>query len=224
MAEFEQHSLGWFRSRLGNFTGSQVGDLMQGGRKKGELFGQTAMSYIYSVAATRYMNNKIVEDDALFQDYLDVVNVSSRAMEWGTMQEVNARALYAKIKGARVKERGLAEHPSIPFFASSPDGYVEKDKDGLSGCVEIKCPSQSTYMRYRAEVSDNDTLKAANKNYYYQCQAHMMCCDADYTDFVAYCPFQAQPIHIVRITPCKEDCDAIEERINKANDFIETLK
>ena len=59
--ECEQHSLGWYRSRLGNFTGSCIGKLMKPNRQGG--FSDTAMSYIYQVAATRYMNEKIVSND-----------------------------------------------------------------------------------------------------------------------------------------------------------------
>lgn len=222
--EAEQHSLEWYRSRLGKITGSQVGKLMTSGRNKGETFGQAAITYMYEVAATRYMNDKIVENDVLFQDYLDIVNVSSKSMEWGTEQEANARELYARMKGVAVMERGLVEHPSIPFFASSPDGYIDKDNAGNTGCLEIKCPSQATYMRYRAEVKDGESLKRTNREYYYQCLAHILCCEADYTDFVAYCPFQAEPFHCVRVLPNYDDMVAMEERINKANDFIETLK
>jgi len=222
--EAEQHSLEWYRSRLGKITGSQIGKLMTSGRKRNETFGQTAITYMYEVAATRYMNDKIVSDDLLFQDYLDIVNVTSKAMEWGTEQEANARKLYARIKGVEVTERGLVEHPTVAFFASSPDGYIAKDNAGFTGCLEIKCPSQAVYMRYRAEVKDGESLKAVNKDYYYQCLAHILCCEADYTDFVAYCPFQAEPFHCVRVLPNYDDMVAMEERINKANDFIETLK
>lgn len=43
-----QHSIEWFRKRLGNFTGSQVGLLMKKGRT--DYFSDTAKTYIYQVA------------------------------------------------------------------------------------------------------------------------------------------------------------------------------
>ncbi len=46
-----QHSLEWYRKRLGKVTGSRVGDLMKPGKKKEDLFGDTAKSYIYQLAA-----------------------------------------------------------------------------------------------------------------------------------------------------------------------------
>ena len=92
----EQHSLEWYRKRLGNFTGSRIGDLMKSSRKAGEIFGDTAKSYIYQVAAERNMNPTIVEDDELFQMYLHQVDIGSKAMRWGNEQEGNARSLYEK--------------------------------------------------------------------------------------------------------------------------------
>ena len=41
-----QRDLGWFRVRLGSITGSKVGDLMKSGKKKEQVFGDTALSYI----------------------------------------------------------------------------------------------------------------------------------------------------------------------------------
>ena len=38
-----QRDLGWFRVRLGSITGSKVGDLMKSGRKKEQVFGDTAL-------------------------------------------------------------------------------------------------------------------------------------------------------------------------------------
>ena len=101
--EFEQHSLGWHRSRLGCYTGSCIGKLMKENRQGG--FSDTAMSYIYQVAATRYMNDRIVSSDKLFGEYLEAVNVETKAMRWGTEQEAHARRLYAKRTGYTVTER-----------------------------------------------------------------------------------------------------------------------
>lgn len=220
--ESEQHSLGWYRARLGNFTGSNVWKLTKESRSGG--FSETANSYIYNVAATRYMNPLVVNDDNLFDEYLNITNVETKAMRWGTEQEEYARQLYAKLKGYTVVERGSVAHKTIPHFASSPDGFIADDGDGKSGCVEIKCPNQESYMRYRYEVKDNATLKKVKPEYYWQCQSHMMCTGAEWCDFVAYCPWQQHPIHIVRIYPDEDDMKLLEEKINKAEQIILTIK
>lgn len=219
----EQRSLGWFRARLGTITGSQVGLLMKSGRNKSELFGETAKSYIYSVAAERDMNPIIINDDELFEEYLSQVDISNRAMRWGNEQEENARSLYEKITGRRIVEVGSCKHPTIESFASSPDGFFYDENTGEKGVLEIKCPSQAVFMRYKDEVKDSATLLAAKPEYFYQCQSHMACCEAQWCDFIVYCPFQQHPIHIVRILPDYVVFAELERRINAANDIINQI-
>ena len=62
----DQISSDWWKSRIGFFTGSRIGDLMTSG-KKGELFGKTALSYIYEVCAERNLLPKYIEDDYYFE-------------------------------------------------------------------------------------------------------------------------------------------------------------
>ena len=63
-----QRSTAWFRSRIGYLTGSKISDIMKAGRKKDELWSETAKSYLYQVAAERLFNPVFLEDDKLFQD------------------------------------------------------------------------------------------------------------------------------------------------------------
>ena len=216
----EQHSLEWFRKRLGNFTGSQVGLLMKKGRS--DYFSDTAKSYIYQVAAERSMNPAIVEDNDLFNDYLCKVSISSKSMQWGNEQEANARELYSKITGFDITEVGSCKHPTIEHFASSPDGIFEVG-GRIIGCIEIKCPNQNTYMKYRSEISDNKSLLSVKYEYYYQCMAHMMCLGAEWCDFVVYNPFQLSPIGITRIVADESVFREIEERVVKANQIVKDL-
>ena len=116
-----QHSIEWFRKRLGNFTGSQIGLLMKKGRS--DYFSDTAKTYIYQVASERDMNPEIINDDVEFEKYLHQVCVNTKAMQWGTDQEENARELYERLTGRHIVETGSCKHPAIEHFASSPDGY-----------------------------------------------------------------------------------------------------
>lgn len=217
----EQHSIGWYRARHGNITGSCVGLLMKSGRN--DYFSETGKSYIYQVTGERGMNPAIVNNDVLFDEYLQQINVTSKAMQWGTDQEENARALYEKITGRHIVEVGSCKHPTIPNFASSPDGYFYDENTGEKLCLEIKCPNQATFMRYKCEIHDNASLLAVKYEYFYQCMAHMMCVDAKWCDFVVYNPYQAEPIHIVRILPDENVFAEMEKRIRIANDIIDEL-
>lgn len=217
----EQHSLTWYRARLGNITGSKVGVLMKSGRK--DYFSDTAKTYIYQLAAERSMIQQIIDDDELFSEYLQQTSVSSKAMQWGNEQEENARELYEKIMNVKVGEVGSCKHPSIEHFSSSPDGLFEDKKYGCRAALEIKCPVQSTFMKYKTEIKDNESLLSANNEYFYQCMSHMLCTGVKYVDFEVYNPFQSDPIHMVRIHPDNNVFAAIEERVNIANNIINDL-
>ena len=212
----EQRTLSWYRMRLGYITGSQVGLLMKSGKSCN--FSETAKSYIYQVAAERSMNPDIINDDELFGMYLAQTEVTSKAMRFGTEQEENARRLFSKIHDVNVREVSSCRHSSIPYFASSPDG-IYTDETGKV-CLEIKCPVQSTFMMYKYEIHDNESLLKVKPEYFYQCMAHMMCTDAYKTVFIAYNPFQRDPIHIVPIYPDKNMFSSMEGRIRMANDII----
>ena len=124
--------------------------------------------------------------------------------------------MYEGKKGVRVELMGSMEHPTIPFLSASPDGYFKEENVGL----EIKCPSIAKYVQYRCEITDNVTMGAVMPQYYYQMQAQMMCCGFAGVDFVPYCEFLSDPIHIVRILPDADAFALIEDRVKKANEMI----
>lgn len=215
----QQRSLEWYRARLGYITGSQVGTLMKNGRSKDKIFSDTALNYLYQLAGERSLNPEMIKDDEMFAFYVDQTNSTSKAMRFGTEQEENARDMYMVLTKREVKEVGLCMHPTIKHLASSPDGLTT-DGDEF-GCVEIKCPTLSTYSRYVAEIHDNESLKRVNPDYYYQCQNHMACTEATFCDFIVYCPFVENPIHIVRIARDEEAIALIIERVGLAEQIIE---
>lgn len=217
----QQRTIGWFRDRLGIITGSKIGSLMKAG--KGEPFSATAKGYLYQLAGERALSKDIVNDDEMFQFYLDQTSVTSKAMRFGTEQEANARVCYSDVTGNEVIEVGLCKHPTIPYIASSPDGIV-RTPSGEIGCLEIKCPTLQTYAQYCAEINDADGLLKVNPDYYYQCQSHIACTGAAWCDFAVYCPFTNNPIHIVRIERNDEAITRLIDRSTLAEQFIENLK
>lgn len=214
-----QHTLDWYRCRLGYITGSNVGLIMKSG--KGKEFSDTAESYLYQLVSERTMNPNVVNNDELFQLYLNQVNVSTKAMQWGNEQEENARSLYSLRTGKKMVEVGSCRHDTIPFFASSPDGFYYNEENGEKGCLEVKCLGQKEYIKYLDFVNDAQSLLKYNPVYFYQCHAHMMSTGASFTDFVVYNPFQSIPIHIVRIERDENVSESIEKRVRLANSFIE---
>ena len=218
----EQRSLEWHRLRIGSFTGSKIGDLMKSGRKKEQIFGDTAMSYIFKVAAERMLNPVFVNDDELFGQYIEQQQVYSKAIIWGQEQEDNAKDLLMKKNPEwELADVSSCKHDTIPHFAASPDAIIYDRKKLMIG--EIKCPSVHTFVRYLVEINDAESLKKVQPDYFYQMQAEMACTNAESGIFVAYCPWLVKPIHIVPIERDEEAIKAIEERVVKANEIVEQI-
>ena len=215
-----QGSLDWHRARLGHWTGSAIGKLMVSGRKKDEVFGDTAKSYIFKILAERSLSEKVVEDDEMFALYVEQTGIFNKAVQWGHDNEEEARRLYAELNKVEVTEVSSVEHMDIALYAASPDGCVlSTDK-----VIEIKCPNPDTAVRHRYLIKDAESLKKVNSDYYWQVQAEMDCTGASACDFIVYCPFLAEPMHIVTIERDNEAIATIHERITEAEDFIKALK
>lgn len=213
-----QHTLQWYRKRLGKITGSNVGVLIKPGRN--DIFSDTAKSYLYQLAAERSMNSRLIEDDESFAFYLQQVETSSKPVRWGSEQEISAREIYNQRVGIKMLETGFCVHPEIPNFGSSPDGFCYNE---TKGTLEIKCPNQHTYMRYKHLIKDNASLLEVAPKYFYQCMSHLMCLKAEWNDFVVFNPFQLPSIHIVRIYPNDHIFREMEKRIRLADEFIKDI-
>ena len=218
----EQRSLEWHRLRIGSFTGSKIGDLMKSGKKKEQIFGDTAMSYIFKVAAERMLNPIFLNDDTIFADYVEQQQIYSKAIVWGQEQEENAKDLLMKKNPEwELAEVSSCKHDTIPHFAASPDAIIYDRKKLM--IAEIKCPNPNTFVRYLVEIKDAESLKKVQPDYFYQMQAEIACTNAESGIFVAYCPWLVKPIHIVPIGRDEEAIKAIEERVVKANEIVEQI-
>ena len=60
-AQPRQHSVDWYKCRLGHFTGSQVGRLMKKGRGKDAEWSADALTYIKEVVAERLINPIVLD-------------------------------------------------------------------------------------------------------------------------------------------------------------------
>lgn len=217
----EQNTTQWMKDRCGCWNASAIGDLMSSGRKKDELFGQTALSYIFQIASERDLLKAYLEDDYLWEVYQSQVGFSNRHTEWGHEQEPLAAEEYERVTGRMCEETGRIIHPIIPYYAASPDRFSYDGDEKI--LVEIKSPLPKTYMKYRKEVIDNDTLKAVEPKYFYQIQSQLHCTGLKSADFVCFCPFLKHPIHIVRITADEEVQNEIAYRISEAEKIIESI-
>lgn len=217
----EQNTNEWLKARLGNFTASAIHQLMSGGRRKGERFGKTALSYIYEVAAERDILPIYLSDDILFEVYLQQTTVSSKAIEWGHDNEPLAAERYALRTGYDVAEVGIFLHPDMPHFSASPDRIATDPQSGTQRVVEIKCPSPKRFMEYRSTIHDAESLKAVCPEYYWQIQAELACTGLHEAHFVAFCPFLTHNLHIVPIQADELAIAEMTERVREANKLID---
>lgn len=221
----EQRSLEWYRLRCGCITGSKVADIMKSGRKKDEIFSETAKAYLFQVAGERLFNPSFLNDDGIFQDYLELTSVSTKAMQFGSDQEDAAKSLFMQMNFPEVEivELSSCKHDTIPYFAASPDGAIYgRDGEGLK-IIEVKCPNINTYMKYRTLIHDAASLKEVEPKYYWQMMAEMSCTGAKSGIFIVYCPWLSKPIHWAEIERVDDDIKLMEDRVILANDFINEI-
>lgn len=223
----EQRTPEWYKARLGHITSSMVYNVMLQPTKKaqaeGEIFSDTAKSYLYKVAAERNLRQSYLDDDINFSEYLERTNIETREMRYGTECEEIARKVYVKKTKCELAEAGFI-HSDIPFYGDSPDGVVvDKETFEPIGVIEIKCPKPETFMKYKALFNKGKSLMDIEDKYYWQCQSHMYCNNVQWCDFVYFDKMQKNGLQIVRIERNQDDIDAMLERIRLADKFINEL-
>ena len=156
----EQGTAEWFEARLGKVTASRVADL-SAKTKTG-----------YSASRSAYMAELLVERIT----GKPVDKYKTPAMEWGTIQEPNAREVYEGLHGNLVETVGFVPHPKIPNSGASPDGLIADD-----GLVEIKCPTTITHL---------ETVMSGEvpEKYMKQIAWQMACTGRQWCDFISYDP------------------------------------
>lgn len=207
-----QHTAGWYKARLGKFTGSQVGRLMKKGRGKDAEWSADALTYIKEVVAERLINPAVIKIPDLFDQWLDFTTTGSKMTAWGNDNEDNALQAYSTLTGAEVTHCGSLPHETLTNFWDSPDGLVMDQNKVL----EVKCPAPKTHAEYLLNVNDEEGLKAVNPQYYWQCLAHMAVTGAQACDWMSYCPFLKPALHVVTIERNEDEIAQLLERITLA--------
>ena len=192
--EIKQGTDEWKMLRLGKVTASRVADILAK-TKTGPS--ASRQNYLIELAIQR-VTNTIPE------------SYSNSAMEWGTLNEPQARVAYEVASSNFVDQVAFVDHPTIKWFGASPDGIVG---DGL---VEIKCPNSATHWEYFK-------AKEAPKKYFIQMQAQMSCTGAKWCDFVSFDPRMPErsQLLIVRVQRDNEFIAEMEAEIKQFLDEVE---
>lgn len=189
--DLEQRSADWLIARLGCCTGSRVKDIVPMPSKK------------YSTKRDDYMLEVVYER----LSGLHIDHFTTEAMKVGIALEDEARNAYEAITGEFVDRVGLAYHPTIKWYAASPDGLVGKD-----GCIEIKCPLPLTHLGWvKTGYVPADHIP--------QMKAVMACAERKWCDFVSYCPLLPENLHLF-VRRLEWDREMIEAQDKEVTKFL----
>ncbi len=186
-------------ARIGNFTASVLHSAIKKGRngKYNEVGRQTLL------------DTKGAELDTGSIDS----NFQSLDMLAGNLNEPIAKEIYEQLTGRKILDKEAIEHPTLPFFAASPDGVLEDDPSIL---VEIKCPKKKEHrrtirtMEIKPEYLTQMTAQIA-------CMWHL---GARECDFISYHNQYEPKIHVIRFRPTKKMIKELETEVEKLTEEL----
>jgi hypothetical protein len=211
MSEHYFDNYDWLKARLGRFTGSECYKLFVGSKKKGELFGVGAQTYIKSKAA-----------ELLTMDVKP--DVDFKQSEWAYSLEaeaVNEFELATKLKGTYYGVANPTFFNYGDYAGCSPDWEI----DGKEG-ADIKCPFNSAeHVRNLLLKSAND-FKEERWEYYCQAQMSMLVRGWKKFHFVSYDPRMIEKklrLKILTVYPDQEWREAFEIRLSAAIEEVKSI-
>jgi hypothetical protein len=170
--DFPQYSDLWWEIRRGVPTCSNFDKIITA--KTGKLSSQVR-DYIAELLG-----------DIATKGPLEPKGFVSPAMLNGSMLEPKARAWYAFEHNADVQEVGFCVS-DCGRFGGSPDGLI-----GADGCLELKCPTNKTQVKYLLDGGLPSEYRA-------QVNGHLIVTGRAYCDFLSYA--DDLPPLLVRVTP-----------------------
>jgi hypothetical protein len=205
--DVEQQSPEWHEMRKGCVTGSMVKNTcakMAVQPKNGPTkYKQCREDYMIDVVTTR-LTGRMAE------------RYVTKAMEDGIEREVLAISEYETRRRVMTEPIGIVFHPSIEWYASSPDFLLGTDIVG-----EAKCPTEATHLRYILEARDAKAkgLDYVPEEYLPQVKAHLSCTDRPLCHFVSYNPHF--PTHLqLLVTEWRRDHQMVAEQDAEVVKFL----
>lgn len=209
----EQRTSEWHLARKGKFTASEIHKLLTSSKKKDEVFGDTALTYIKTKV------DETIMSDTAFINFRDAYDFSSKEMRWGEDFEEEARKVYEQKTGILVDTCGFYQYTERS--GGSPDGLIISE----NGIIEIKCPFTGKNHVDFLMMNDQNDLKSVSKEYYTQMQANMIFTGAMFCDFISYNPRCSEllKMKILRVYPDEPFQEEIKTRIALAEQRLEQM-
>lgn len=207
----------WHKARLGKFTASNFSDLLGKGKKKDEIFSQTAKTLILKKLAERLTG----EREEIF---------TNKDMQWGIDNERNGGISYEMITGNKITEAPFIKLKGYEdYCGGSPDGLIFKD-GVIDGIIEIKCPKSGKHIKtlFTGQIPEED-----HKKYYTQMQLNILVVslhygvDIQWCDFISFDPRMINPDNrtkIIRINRDEKHIALILERLDLAIKELEKME
>lgn len=206
MKGIELYSQEWFTKRLGKITSSTVWNLLVEPKEKakkdaGEL-SSTSKEYLLSKIAERLTGVR--------RDF------QNDATAFGIEQEQHAITLYELRNNCVVEQTGYIEKIT-DWYGGTPDGYIKES----NGIIQVKCPyDYKNHISYLL-IDDVEKFKSKYREYYWQCVSDMYVTNAEYCDFVSYCPDMPSEykMFVLRIERKENEIELLMQKLVDANSF-----
>jgi hypothetical protein len=178
----EQGTAEWHAARAGCATASRFGDMMAKGQ------GKTRNAYAIELAVER-LNGRAF--DSGFQSF---------AMARGLEREPQAKAAYESMTGEFIQSVGFIRHDDM-LAGASPDGLLGP------GLLEVKCPNVGTHIGWLSLDGSGE----CPGDYFWQVHGQMWIAQAQWVDFVSFCPDIDHPRLRLIVSRVKRDAAVIEQ-------------
>lgn len=141
----------WLEARHGNITASNISKFLSGGRKKDELFGESAKGVV-----NQYLDEK---KDPCFDDM--ETRTETYYMKQGLIFEKRALELFKKETGFKTTDEigFISDNVYGIDFGCSPDALVLSEDDKIEAIIEIKCRTGAEFRAEREKLGNKATIE-----------------------------------------------------------------
>lgn len=206
----------WLQKRLGRFTASEIHKLFVSGKKKDELFGQGALTYIRTKAA-ELLTMEVKEE------------IDFKQARWGKENEKDAVLSFENKTGKRGNYYG-AENPLFFSYGEYAGGSPDWESFDETIGADIKCPYNSAEHLKNLQLTSVEDFKKERWEYYCQGQHNMLIRNWSCFHFVSFDPRVVEYKFRIKIITMYPDSEWIKEynmRYEAAvlvlNDMLESL-
>lgn len=188
----ETQTINQSKIRVGNFTSSEIVALTKNGKAKDSL-GAPAYTYIEECNFERKLGRSLDTES------------NARPLSWGKLVEGRLFELLG-LEYKLVSQESI-QHPTISYWAGSPDAQKFESNDSSETVVEIKCPitlksfCQLVEPIYKCLIGLEaiNYIRAEHKEgekYYWQIVSNAILTNSRFAELIIYCPYKSELLEI----------------------------